>query len=117
MAEVEAIRASWRLKEAGYSAAWQGALSSLDWGKLARAYAVDIGTMSEPEAARRVFDLWYQGPHRAYYEKRGLLVYQRQIKSLPTQDIVEIKSYLQYVNLDSLLAMLPEEGLLQYLKL
>ncbi|UTW59180.1 hypothetical protein KFE96_02405 [Kordiimonas sp. SCSIO 12603] len=117
MAEVEAIRASWRLKEAGYNAAWQGALSSLDWCKLARGYAADIVTMSEPEAARRAFDRWYQSSHRAYYEKRGLLAYERMLKSLPTQDAMEIKPYLRHVNLDDLLATLPEEDRPEYLVL
>ena len=108
MAEVEAIRASWRLKEAGYNAAWLGALSSFDWGKLARGYAADIITMSEPEAARRAFDGWYQGPHRAYYEKRGLLAYERLLKCQMTQEMAAIKPYLRRVYLDDVLALLPE---------
>ncbi|MCK0070060.1 DUF6782 family putative metallopeptidase [Kordiimonas laminariae] len=117
MAEVEAIRASWRLKEAGYDAAWLGALSSLDWGKLARAYAADIDSMPEPEAARRAFDCWYQGPHRVYYEKRGLMAYERLLQSLPTQDVAEIKSYLRNAQVDDLLDMLPEEDRPAYLTL
>ena len=115
MAEVEAIRASWRLKEAGCDAAWLGALSSLDWGKSARGYAADIITMSEPEAARLAFDGWYKGRHRTYYEKRGLMAYERMLKSLPTQDATEIKPYLRNAKLDDLLAMLPKEEQPAYL--
>ncbi len=115
MAEVEAIRASWRLKEAGYDAAWLGALSSFDWGKLARGYAADIGAMSEPEAARRTFDRWYQGSHRVYYEKRGLMAYERLLKGLPTQDAAEIKPYLRNVQVDDLLDMLSKEDWPAYL--
>lgn len=107
MAETESLRASWRLKETGYPIAWQGALSSLDWGKHARAYAKDLQTMPEPEAARCAFDRWYTSTQRPYYEKRALHAYQSTINELNITDPVEMHAQLRRADLDALIQTLP----------
>ena len=90
MAETEALRASWRLKKAGYPIAWQGALASLDWGEHARAYAEDMHHMPEDAAVTRAFARWHASPQRADYEKRALKEYQDMTRQLPAPTLATL---------------------------
>jgi len=117
MAETEALRASWRLKEKGFPVAWQGALSSQDWGQHARFYAKNMQQMSEVEAARHSFDRWYESGKRSYYEKRALKAYQKTLNGLSVMNPEKVKIRLRQVNLDELLKTLPEAESPEYLNL
>lgn len=110
MAETEAIRASWRLKQAGFPEAWDGARLSFDWRALAAAYAAELARgRPEPEAARTVFDLWYASGQRDYYEKRGLRACQIQRKRLPEAPLHRMAT------LPEMLALLPPDRRPDYL--
>ncbi len=76
LAETEAIRSSYRLKQAGHPAAWTGALLSFDWRGLAKCYAADLksGTR-ESEAALNIFKHWHSTRQRHYYEHRAAKLY------------------------------------------
>ena len=76
MAATEAIRASYRLKEAGYPHAWRGAFFSFNWHGLAKNYIKDImlGT-NEEQAAQNLFLKWYESPQRKHYERYAFETY------------------------------------------
>lgn len=112
MAETEALRASWRLKEQGHTIAWLGALASLDWGQQARAYDKDMQNMPEVEAARHAFDRWYTSGQRTYYEKRAFKAYTKTLKSLG-----DLKPQLRYVGFVEYLNILPASERPEYLTL
>lgn len=84
MAEVEALRASWRLKESGYDTPWRGALKSPDWHSLAKAYEHDLKIKHIPEAkaTQTIIANWMALPTRAYYESRATLDHQTFIEKL-----------------------------------
>lgn len=115
MAETEALRGSWRLKEHGYPIAWQGALASLDWGAHARAYAKDMQILSETEAARNAFDRWYASRQRVYYEKRALRAYMTRINDLHLDDAAAMSGQFRRVDFDQLIRMLPQPEAIHYL--
>ena len=117
MAETDAIRASWRLKEAGYPIAWQGALASIDWRKHARYYEKDLHVLSEIEAARRSFDRWYESSQRSYYEKRALSSYKKTLNKLSANSSDEVKEKLRHVDLEELIKILPKSERPDYLDL
>lgn len=107
MAETEALRASWRLKQAGHDSAWRGALSSLDWGSHARAYMRDVNIMPEPQAARRAFDRWYESRQRRYYEKRALGAYLAMLNELDLSHPQALSTRLRRVDLTMLIETIP----------
>jgi len=115
MAETEALRASWRLKEQGHTIAWQGARASLDWGKHARAYEKDMQTMPEPKAAKRAFDRWHQSNQRPYYEKRALKTYKKTLSELPLKTPDQLTPQLRHINLEDLIKLLPKPQRPNYL--
>ncbi len=117
MAETEALRASWRLKEKGYTIAWQGALSSLDWGKHARYYAQNLQRMPELEAARHSFDRWYESKQRPYYEKRALKAYQKTLDEFSVNNPAKAKSQMKRITPAELLKIMPKAERPEYLTL
>lgn len=73
-AETEAIRASWRMREKGV---WRGAVRAPDWRELAGGYEADMQAgMEEGRAAANVFDRWYEGKHRSFYEQQAAELYE-----------------------------------------
>ena len=115
MAETEALRASWRLKEAGYPIAWQGAGRSMDWQKHARAYAQDMGEMTEAEAALRAFLRWHDGHQRHYYEARALTAYQDMLHHLPQHQPAELTPKFRHIHWQTWLQMMPAGAAPNYL--
>ena len=113
LAETEALRASWRLKQAGWPLAWAGALSSFDWRTQAQAYEKDIRSMPELVAARRCFDRWYQSSQRLYYERRAFRTYRTFLNDLGVKTITA--ENLRSVDLMELIKTLPESERPQYL--
>jgi hypothetical protein len=105
MAETEAMRASWRLKEQGYDAAWRGVLKSPDWSTLAHQYEKDLKIKHLPEqtAAQSIIKNWMALPTRQYYEKRAIFDHQNFINKLP-----QTPEFCR-VNCDDLVAFLPSD--------
>ena len=76
MAQTEAIRGAWRLKNLGYPHSFHGALWSPDWHRLTRHYqSVLIHKKEETYAAQDLFQKWYTHKNKSYYEKRAKRVY------------------------------------------
>lgn len=72
-AEVEAIRTSWALKESGHPQGWKGAITAPDWKYLALSYDHDLQNgIDEAKAAANIFQKWYEGKHRGFYEAHAL---------------------------------------------
>ncbi|MGH1379239.1 MAG: DUF6782 family putative metallopeptidase [Alphaproteobacteria bacterium] len=75
-AEVEAIRTSWALKENGHPQGWNGAITSPDWKDLAISYDNDLENgVDEAKAAANIFQKWYEGKHRKFYEEHALKIH------------------------------------------
>lgn len=112
MAETEAIRASWRLREKGRPEAWRGAMISPDWSKLARQYAADVQSgIVEAEAARACFERWYSLSLRPFYERSALKRYELTVQGMMADagmtDLAEIYPYLRTLRFSDLLGRLP----------
>ena len=76
-AAVEAIRTSWALREKGDDLGWRGAMFLPDWKGLAQGYDTDLqGGMDEKRAAARLFEGWYKGAHRSFYERHALKIHE-----------------------------------------
>jgi len=74
MAEVEAIRASWRLKEAGFPVAWRGGMLS-EWRALLQLYQQELAAGNEKNAALKIYKAWHDMPQKIYYEERARVHY------------------------------------------
>lgn len=75
-AEVEAIRTSWSLKKNGHPQGWRGAITSPDWTELALSYDHDLQNgIDEAKAAANIFQKWYEGKHRKFYETHALKIH------------------------------------------
>lgn len=120
MAEVEALRASWRLKEAGHPAPWRGALWSMDWRGLARRYQNNLKQGNdEVQAAVDIFMHWYKTPQRRYYEKRALIDWQENMKrhmnNAALHEGKDILPFLRMVTMPALLNHIPDNQRPPYL--
>jgi len=111
IATVEAIRASWRLKEQGIDAAWRGACLSFDWRKLAKSYEADIrADLSEEEAAINALANWFGMSQRLYYEKRAINMFKKNLKGYQSSAglaDVDILPFLRTMSLQAMLSKLP----------
>ncbi|MDH5722238.1 MAG: hypothetical protein OEY94_02820 [Alphaproteobacteria bacterium] len=119
-AEVEAIGASWRLKEKGVSSPWNGAMASADWRELAREFEKDMerGTMFE-KASANIFNTWYEGKHRSFYEKHAAEIYsdmtEKYRKNAPDISEREIGKALRKLELPMVLIKIPKKKIPAYL--
>jgi len=78
MAQVEALRAAWRLKLVGSSHAWRGALGS-QWSSLARIYEEKIHIFTEQEGAIIAYEHWHKMKQKSYYAARAKRHYNQMI--------------------------------------
>lgn len=120
MAEVEAIRASWRLREANHPIAWQGALKSRDWRQLAQSYADDLAAgSSEATAAEKIFLHWFEVAPRAHYEKRALKMFEENFARLAAAAQLtsgEAAAFLRHLNIKDIVTnLLPADDCPPYL--
>lgn len=118
-AEVEAIRTSWALREKGHVSGWDGALSSPDWGALARKYDGDMqGGADEKRAAADAFMGWYEGAHRKFYETHALKIHEsnfaRYKDGAGEISDHDIELNMRSLELPMLLARLPKGGIPSY---
>ena len=71
-AEIEALAASWRLKNAGHPQAWRGALLSFDWRRLAKLYQKDMESgLDEKRAMENAHRRWQTLPQKSYYQSHA----------------------------------------------
>ncbi len=121
-AEVEALRTCWSLKYKEIDdAPWKGALASPDWGDLAKFYAERMAeNKGEAWAAAKVFEQWYNGKYRDYYEFHALNIYESDFERLSgdvdsaakTNDA--IKDHLRSVRIPTLLKKIPQDLVPKY---
>ncbi len=117
-AEVEAIRTSWALREKGDARAWRGAMKSKDWQSLARGYDANLQNgMDEAKAAATLFRAWYEGDHRAFYEREALKIYEsnmaRYIDGLGEEQVV--RDQFRHLDYAKLLEHITPQHLPRYL--
>ncbi len=120
-AQVEAIRASWRLLQSGNDLGWRGALSSPDWAGMAKVYEQDLQSgMAEEEAASQALRYWYQGKHRHFYERHALQAYEQNFrrygKELGANKTNDVSQFQRSLKIPMLLARLPQDDVPAYLK-
>tara|TARA_B100001989_G_scaffold242481_1_gene209285 strand:+ start:730 stop:1677 length:948 start_codon:yes stop_codon:yes gene_type:complete len=112
-AQTEAICASWRLKEKGINGPWLGAMASADWRDLAKQYEGD-------QDATAIFNAWYDGKHRGFYEKHAGMVYvsitDSYERNAPKASKDEIGEALRKLELPMLLIKIPKKKMPHYLK-
>ncbi len=118
-AEVEAIRASWSLREHGDKRGWNGAIKSPDWQDLSMIY--DKGLQSgidEKCAAANIFKMWYEGAHRQFYEAHGLKIHEINFARFKegAQEVSnqDIGASFRKLELPMLIARLPKGGIPDY---
>lgn len=119
-AQTEAIRTCWSLREKGDARGWKGAINSPDWKNLARSYDKDMqGGADEKVAATALFERWYRGEHRVFYERHAADCYEMDLARF-TGDVQGLSDKntaqnLRELELPMLLARLPKDGLPSYL--
>lgn len=104
MAEVEAIRASWRLKEAGFPVAWRGGMLS-EWQSLLQLYQQEIAAGNEENAALKIYEAWHDMPQKTYYEERARAHY----RTFPLEGAQTIS-----ISLEEIVGLLPKVRGLPY---
>lgn len=115
-ATCEAIRASYRIAQGGDDTPWRGALSSFDWGGLAREYAQNLeGGMEEARAAKTMFEAWYSLPQRIFYELEAMRFFYAQIGEYTQDGALPVAEDFRAVRISALMARVPHEGVLSYL--
>ncbi len=118
-AQVEAIRISWALHEKGYNMGWGGALRSLESRRLALSYDNYLQSgLDEKYAAANIFNLWYKGKNRVFYEKHGIKIYninlarfKKNIKNISNKDMGE---NFRKLEIPMLIARLPRGAIPNY---
>ena len=124
-AEVEALRTCRSLKTKGLDTApWIGALSSPDWGALARFYEDRlVENRGEAHAAARTFEQWYKGKQRGNYEYHALENYEKDfVRFTQDLDVAEktddaIKDHLRSARISGLLKKIPQHAVPKYFDL
>lgn len=72
LAMVESIRAADRLRRSGTAIVWEGALSSLDWGRAAQVYAQHSAGGDGSKASTSLLDYWHQHSAKRHYQRQAL---------------------------------------------
>lgn len=115
MAATEAIRASWRLKEAGHPDAWNGAFFSPNWHGLAKGYVKDIRMeLPEKDAAKNCLNAWYKSPQRKFYEKYAFETYKNHNQDYRAVDLNALVETIP--NAPDYLKIIPSDFDLEYKK-